>query len=184
MRTDVLDGSAVAASLSDAATTGARLELYWIPLGAGTRVVRISGKVYEACSRSSNVDLVRTSTTPRWWPTPPMVARSSRWPPHPTPADHKRGACVGRGAWEHGGLDDSAFSATRSGGGPRASSPTFPMPSRARCGLRTIPRSSPASIIGVPCDNIIVAIKLRFWRSRRSTICASSVGPSAPWFQE
>ena len=49
MRTDVLDGSTVAASLSDAATTGARLELYWIPLGAGTRVVRISGKVYEAC---------------------------------------------------------------------------------------------------------------------------------------
>jgi hypothetical protein len=49
MRTEVLDGSAVAASLSDATTTGARLELYWIPLGAGTRVVRISGKVYEAC---------------------------------------------------------------------------------------------------------------------------------------
>jgi hypothetical protein len=25
------------------------LDLYWIPLGAGTRAVRISGKVYEAC---------------------------------------------------------------------------------------------------------------------------------------
>jgi hypothetical protein len=48
MRTDVLDGSTVAASFSRAAT-GARLELYWIPLGAGTRVVRISGEVYEAC---------------------------------------------------------------------------------------------------------------------------------------
>jgi hypothetical protein len=47
MRTDVLDGSTAAASLSRAAT-GARLELYWIPLGAGTRVVRFSGKVYEA----------------------------------------------------------------------------------------------------------------------------------------
>jgi hypothetical protein len=49
MTTDLIDGSTVAASLSDAATTRARLELYWIPLGAGTRVVRISGKVYEAC---------------------------------------------------------------------------------------------------------------------------------------
>jgi hypothetical protein len=48
MRTDVLDGSTAAAACSRAAT-GARLELYWIPLGAGTRVVRISGKVYEAC---------------------------------------------------------------------------------------------------------------------------------------
>jgi hypothetical protein len=48
MRTDVLDGCSVAASFSRAGT-GARLELYWIPLGAGTRVVQISGKVYEAC---------------------------------------------------------------------------------------------------------------------------------------
>jgi hypothetical protein len=48
MSTDMADGSTVAASLSGAAM-GARLELYWIPLGAGTRVVRISGKVYEAC---------------------------------------------------------------------------------------------------------------------------------------
>ena len=30
--------------------TSARLELYWIPLGAGKRVVRISGAIYEACA--------------------------------------------------------------------------------------------------------------------------------------
>ena len=52
MTTDALDGSTVAAS-SFRADTRARLELYWIPLGAGTRVVRFSGKVYEAWSALS-----------------------------------------------------------------------------------------------------------------------------------
>ncbi len=31
------------------ATSPSGLDLYWIPLGAGTTVVRISGRIYEAC---------------------------------------------------------------------------------------------------------------------------------------
>ena len=31
----------------------ARLDLYWIPLGAGTRVVRISGRIYEAIAAAA-----------------------------------------------------------------------------------------------------------------------------------
>ena len=32
------------------ASVGPQLDLYWIPLGAGARVVRASGRVYEACA--------------------------------------------------------------------------------------------------------------------------------------
>ena len=31
-------------------TVDPQLDLYWIPLGAGARVVRTSGRVYEACA--------------------------------------------------------------------------------------------------------------------------------------
>ena len=41
-----------------------------------------------------------------------------------------------------------------------------------------------ASSIGTPCDSISVARKLRIWRSRSSLMTGSSVGPSAPMFQE
>ena len=43
---------------------------------------------------------------------------------------------------------------------------------------------SPPSSIGVPCDSSSVASMLRFCRSRKAMISLSSVGPSAPQFQE
>src|SRR6267143_635752 len=46
------------------------------------------------------------------------------------------------------------------------------------------PNSSPASIIGVPCDSSSVASRFFIWRLRRPLIAGSSVGPSAPWFHE
>src|SRR5437899_5421430 len=45
-------------------------------------------------------------------------------------------------------------------------------------------RSSPASIIGVPCESSSVPSMFFICRLRRPLIAGSSVGPSAPWFQE
>ena len=70
MRADVLDGSPVAASLSDAATqgrgwssTGSRSAPAPESFGSAARSTRLA-------ARSSNVDLVGTCTTRRSWPTP------------------------------------------------------------------------------------------------------------------
>src|SRR4051812_19799867 len=46
------------------------------------------------------------------------------------------------------------------------------------------PNSSPPSSIGVPWESSSVARKLRCWRQRRVSISGSSVGPSAPQFQD
>ena len=45
------------------------------------------------------------------------------------------------------------------------------------------PSSSPCSIIGTPCEKSSVVRKLRCWRSRRSRMTGSVVGPSTPQFQ-
>lgn len=46
-------------------TQGAAVDLYWIPLGAGANVVRISGKFFEAASalvaRRSRCDLYHSA---------------------------------------------------------------------------------------------------------------------------
>ena len=39
-------------------------------------------------------------------------------------------------------------------------------------------------IIGVPCDKISVASRLRNWRFRSACMLLSLVGPSAPQFQD
>src|SRR5665213_375692 len=44
--------------------------------------------------------------------------------------------------------------------------------------------SSPANIIGVPCEKSRVESKLRIWRSRNVLISLSSVGPSTPQFHD
>jgi hypothetical protein len=46
------------------------------------------------------------------------------------------------------------------------------------------PTSSPAVIIGMPCERSSVAMKLRFCRSRKAAIAGSVVGPSTPQFHE
>src|SRR4051812_39137614 len=46
------------------------------------------------------------------------------------------------------------------------------------------PTSSPATIIGTPCEMRSVARKLRFCCSRSALILGSSVGPSTPQFQD
>ncbi len=46
------------------------------------------------------------------------------------------------------------------------------------------PNSSPWLSIGTPCDSSSVAMKLRIWRARSSWTAGSSVGPSAPQFQD
>src|SRR5262249_6782033 len=43
--------------------------------------------------------------------------------------------------------------------------------------------SSPARIIGTPCDSISVANRLRACRLRSPSTCGSLVGPSTPQFQ-
>jgi hypothetical protein len=44
--------------------------------------------------------------------------------------------------------------------------------------------SSPPLGIGTPWEKSSVATKFRIWRARSSLILTSSVGPSAPWFQD
>src|SRR6516162_6474132 len=46
------------------------------------------------------------------------------------------------------------------------------------------PNSSPARIIGVPCESSSVASMLRFCRSRNCFTALSSAGPSTPQFHE
>ena len=52
-------------AVRDSPAVGAHLDLYWIPLGAGARVVRISGKIYEtvaaALKRRQRCDLYHSA---------------------------------------------------------------------------------------------------------------------------
>jgi hypothetical protein len=52
---------------------GARVDLYWLPLGAGGRFVRLNGKAYEALAAFGTAARVATCTTPRSSSKPPAA---------------------------------------------------------------------------------------------------------------
>jgi hypothetical protein len=99
------------------------VDLYWLPLGAGGRCARLNGKMYEAalavrehrlaCNLYHSALEVRLDAH-RW-----VIEMAPVWntlTPAAASSPKARSACPGWGA--------SACSATRSGSGARAGSPT------------------------------------------------------------
>lgn len=118
----------------------AQLALYWIPLGAGARVVRTSGKIYERCMALAQ----RRAAQPLFHSA--LVADTAKGRFHiemtPVPRDgtrEQRGV-VGGAPWAAGRSVTCASSGTRTGAGSTASSLTSATPSTARSSSPSTPR--------------------------------------------
>ena len=116
-----------------AAGSAATVDLYWIPLGAGAHVVRISGKLFEAVlalvERRSRLDLYHSALVI----SSPEDCFVIEQAPVPDRYGERRGV-VAQGPVGMRWLGRFEFSATRSGAGETGRSPTSARRSGARSG--------------------------------------------------
>jgi len=117
---------------NDASQTST-VDLYWIPLGAGQHVVRLSGWLFEVISAHVQhrrpCDLYHTALV--------VVAPEGRFVIEQTPISDDRGTrrgVVWRDRSDRNSLDASVSSGMRSADGETASSPISPRLSRVPCG--------------------------------------------------
>jgi hypothetical protein len=116
--------------------TVATVDLYWIPLGPGAHVVRMSGKLFEAISarlhRRRSCDLYHSALV--------VAVPDGRFVIEQTPVPRAKGSTTAlsyRERSEPDSPDASGSSATRSDGGETASSRTWRTLSRVRCESQT-----------------------------------------------
>jgi hypothetical protein len=128
---------------SDRSACGRRapgVYLYWLPLGAGASVVRLSGRAFEAITARLQHRQPRDLFHSALEVVTPNARFIIEMTPIPAYSD-KTGGLSPNAPWATNGRGRSACSAMRSTGGGMAPSRMWPVRSRAPCRYRPTPQS-------------------------------------------